>query len=288
MRIIRTARGIRSAIDRARGRNNTVGLVPTMGAFHGGHLSLMRRAREQNDVVVVSLFVNPTQFGPSEDLDAYPRDEARDAALAEQQGVDILFVPQPTEIYPDGFATSIHVAGITEVLEGAVRGASHFDGVATVVTALLGIVRPDVAYFGQKDAQQLLVVRRVVRDLHLAVRIEACPIVRESDGLAMSSRNVYLDADARQRATALNRALDAAARVHADGERDAERILDAARDVLADAGITPEYLELRDSRDLRALKRVDGDALLAVAARFGAARLIDNHILTTPDERGGA
>lgn len=288
MRIIRTTAGIRSSIDEARQQNDTVGLVPTMGAFHKGHLSLMRRAREHNDLVVVSLFVNPTQFGPGEDLDDYPRDEARDAALAEQQGVDILFVPPASEIYPDGFATSIHVAGITEVLDGAIRGASHFDGVATVVTALLGIVRPDVAYFGQKDAQQLLVVRRVVRDLHLGVRIEACPIIREPDGLAMSSRNVYLDADARPRATALNRALDAAARVHAAGERDAERIVDVARRVLADAGVTPEYLELRDSRDLRALDRVDDDALLAVAAKIGAARLIDNHILTIHNEKDDA
>ncbi len=193
-----------------------------MGAFHEGHLSLMRRAREQNDLVIVSLFVNPTQFGANEDLGAYPRDEARDAGLAEAEGVDILFAPSAVEIYPDGFATTIHVAGITEVLDGASRGTHHFDGVATVVTKLFGIVRPDVAYFGQKDAQQVLVVRRVVRDLDLDVRIEACPIVREADGLAMSSRNVYLDAAAREQATALNRALDAASALHRAGERDGE------------------------------------------------------------------
>lgn len=279
MKILRTIPEIRAAVRDARREGSTVGLVPTMGAFHEGHLSLMRRAREQNDLVVVSLFVNPTQFGANEDLGAYPRDEARDAALAEAGGVDILFAPAASEIYPDGFATNIHVAGLTDVLDGAARGPHHFDGVATVVTKLFGIVQPDVAYFGQKDAQQILVVRRVVRDLDLDVRIEACPIVREADGLAMSSRNVYLDAEARARATALNRALDAAASVFEAGERDAASILSAAYRVLADAGITPEYLELRDASTLESVTRVEGDALLALAARVGAARLIDNHTL---------
>ena len=257
-----------------------MGLVPTMGAFHDGHLSLMRAARAASDLVVVSLFVNPTQFGANEDLGAYPRDEARDAALAEAEGVDILFAPTASEIYPDGFATNIHVAGLTDVLDGASRGAHHFDGVATVVTKLFGIVRPDAAYFGQKDAQQVLVVRRVVRDLDLDVRIVACPIVREPDGLAMSSRNVYLDADARAQAAVLNRALDAADQVFEAGARDAGSILSAACRVLGDAGIDPEYLELRDAATLSPVARVDGDALLAVAAQVGAARLIDNHLLS--------
>ncbi|HWK76705.1 pantoate--beta-alanine ligase [Microbacterium sp.] len=279
MRIIRTIDEMRAAVREARRAGRSVGLVPTMGAFHEGHLSLMRRAREQNDLVVVSLFVNPTQFGQNEDLSSYPRDEARDAALAENEGVDVLFAPSAAEVYPDEFATSIHVSGITDVLDGASRGAFHFDGVATVVTKLFGIVRPDVAFFGQKDAQQILVVRRVVSDLDLDVRIEACPIVRETDGLAMSSRNVYLSPEAREQATALSRALDAASAVRESGERDGERILDAARRVLADAGITPEYLELRDALTLNTVTRVDSDALLAVAARVGAARLIDNHIL---------
>ncbi|MEJ1922474.1 pantoate--beta-alanine ligase [Microbacterium sp. KHB019] len=279
MRIIRTIDAMRAAVREARRAGRSVGLVPTMGAFHEGHLSLMRRAREQNDLVVVSLFVNPTQFGQNEDLSSYPRDEARDAALAENEGVDVLFAPSAAEVYPDGFATSIDVSGITDVLDGASRGAFHFDGVATVVTKLFGIVRPDVAFFGQKDAQQIMVVRRVVSDLDLDVRIEACPIVRETDGLAMSSRNVYLSPEAREQATALSRALDAASAVRESGERDGERILDAARRVLADAGITPEYLELRDALALNTVTRVDSDALLAVAARVGAARLIDNHIL---------
>lgn len=279
MRTLRTIEEVRAAVRAARDEGASVGLVPTMGAFHEGHLSLMRRAREQNDLVVVSLFVNPTQFGANEDLGSYPRDEARDAALAEGEGVDILFAPTADEIYPDGFATTIHVAGITDVLCGAQRGPHHFDGVATVVTKLLNIVTPDVAYFGQKDAQQVLVVRRVVRDLDLSVRIEACPIVREADGLAMSSRNVYLDAAARAQATALNRALDAASDLFHEGERDAARITDAARRVLADAAIAPEYLELCSTDDLRELTRIEGEALLAVAARVGGARLIDNHIL---------
>lgn len=279
MRILRTIAEVRAAIRAARGEGKTVGLVPTMGAFHEGHLSLMRQARAENGLVVVSLFVNPTQFAANEDLSTYPRDEPRDAALAEGEGVDILFAPEPAEIYPDGFATGIHVAGITEMLDGAVRGPHHFDGVATVVTKLFGIVRPDVAYFGQKDAQQVLVVRRVVRDLDLDVRIEACPIVREVDGLAMSSRNVYLDADARARATALNRALDAAEAVLEAGERDGESIRAAAQRVLAEAFIDAEYLELRDAETLQPVDAVERDALLLVAARVGAARLIDNHLL---------
>ncbi|WP_217178849.1 pantoate--beta-alanine ligase [Streptomyces sp. AC495_CC817] len=279
MRILRTIAEVREAVTHARRAGKRVGFVPTMGAFHEGHLSLMREARAHNDLVVVSLFVNPTQFAPNEDLSTYPRDEARDTENAEQEGVDIFFAPAPAEVYPDGFATTIHVAGLTDVLDGASRGAHHFDGVATVVTKLFGIVRPDVAYFGQKDAQQVLVVRRVVRDLDLDVRIVACPIVREADGLAMSSRNVYLDADARQQATALNRALDAAQALHDGGERDADRILRAANTVLEHAGITPEYLELRDADTLEPVADATRDTLLAVAAHVGAARLIDNHVL---------
>ena len=280
MRILRTIAEVRAAVREARHEDRTVGLVPTMGAFHEGHLSLMRAAREGSDLVIVSLFVNPTQFGANEDLGAYPRDEDRDAALAEAAGVDVLFAPAASEIYPDGYSTNIHVAGLTDVLDGASRGAHHFDGVATVVTKLFGIVRPDVAYFGQKDAQQILVVRRVVRDLDLDVRIVACPIVREADGLAMSSRNVYLDRDARAQATALNRALDAGAAVFDAGDHGAGSILSAARRVLGDAGIDPEYLELRDAETLRPLGRVETEALLAVAAHVGAARLIDNHLLS--------
>ncbi|WP_127473974.1 pantoate--beta-alanine ligase [Microbacterium sulfonylureivorans] len=279
MRIVRTVSEVRAAVTGARSGGGIVGLVPTMGALHDGHLSLIRAARAENDLVVMSLFVNPTQFGPNEDLAAYPRDEARDAELAEGAGADILFAPPVAEVYPHGFSTSIHISGITEVLDGAHRGAEHFDGVATVVTKLFHMVAPDAAYFGQKDAQQVLVIRRLVRDLDVPVRIIACPIVREPDGLAMSSRNVYLDPEARERATALNRALDAAEAAVAAGERSAGAVIDAARTVLVAADIDPEYLELRSPDDLRELDRVDGEALLAVAARVGAARLIDNRIL---------
>jgi pantoate--beta-alanine ligase len=279
MRIVRTVAEVRAAVRDARSRGATIGLVPTMGALHDGHLSLVRAARAANDLVVMSLFVNPTQFGPSEDLAAYPRDEERDARLAEEAGVDVLFAPEVAEVYPDGFSTSIHIAGITDVLDGAARGAGHFDGVATVVTKLFQMVAPDDAYFGQKDAQQVLVIRRLVRDLDMPVRIVACPTVREADGLAMSSRNVYLDPAARQQATALNRALDAAERAVAEGRTDAAAVLSAASAVLSGAGIEPEYLELRSPDDLRELDRVEGAALLAVAARVGPARLIDNRIL---------
>lgn len=279
MRIVRTIPEVRAAVADAKTKNQSVALVPTMGAFHEGHLTLMRQARSDADLVIVSLFVNPTQFGANEDLSKYPRNEHQDATRAEQAGADILFAPTAEEIYPDGFATSIHVAGLTDVLDGAARGPHHFDGVATVVTKLFTIVTPDVAYFGQKDAQQLLVVRRVVRDLNLPVRIEGVPIVREPDGLAMSSRNIYLDADARQQASALNRALDAAQALHDGGERDASRILAAAANVLTTAGITPESLELRDADTLASVTDTTRDTLLAVAARVGAARLIDNHLL---------
>jgi pantoate--beta-alanine ligase len=279
MRILRTTEEVRAAVRDARSRGDVVGLVPTMGALHEGHISLIRRARTDNDLVVVSLFVNPAQFAANEDLGAYPRSEQRDAELAEAAGADILFAPSVSEIYPDGFATSIHVSGITEVLCGAHRGPAHFDGVATVVTKLFQIVTPHAAYFGQKDAQQVLVVRRLVRDLDLPVRIVACPIVREADGLAMSSRNAYLDPAARQRATALNRALDAAAATVARGETRAASVLDAALAVLTAAHVEPEYLELRSPDDLRPLDRVSGSALLAVAAQVGMARLIDNRIL---------
>jgi pantoate--beta-alanine ligase len=250
-----------------------------MGALHDGHLSLVRRARDENDLVVVSLFVNPTQFGPNEDLESYPRDEARDSELAAGAGADILFAPPADEVYPRGFSTTIHIAGITDVLDGAHRGAHHFDGVATVVTKLFQMVAPDAAYFGQKDAQQVLVIRRLVRDLDMPVRIVACPIVREADGLAMSSRNVYLDPAAREQATALNRALEAAEAVVRSGETGADAVIAAAREVLARSGIEPEYLELRSPDDLAQLDRVGGGALLAVAAQVGKARLIDNRIL---------
>jgi pantoate--beta-alanine ligase len=281
MRIVRTVAQLREALAPERRAGRSIALVPTMGYFHDGHLSLMRRARSQNDVLVVSLFVNPAQFGPGEDLEAYPRDEERDARLAEAEGVDVLFAPAVEEVYPDGFDTTVTVSGLTETLEGdeAQRGAEHFEGVATVVTKLFNMASPDVAYFGQKDAQQALVIRKLVRDLDIPVRIEVCPTVRDADGLALSSRNAYLSAEERERALALSRALRAAEAAVAGGERDAAAVVAAAREELERAGVQPDYLQLRSADDLSPVERVNGSTLLAVAARVGRARLIDNAIL---------
>jgi pantoate--beta-alanine ligase len=281
VRTVRTVRELREALAPERRAGRSIGLVPTMGAFHGGHLSLIRRAREQTDVVVVSLFVNPAQFGPNEDLAGYPRDERRDAELAAAEGVDVLFAPPAEEVYPDGFATTVTVGGLTAVLDGAPeqRGPEHFAGVTTVVTKLLNMAAPDVAYFGQKDAQQALVIRRLVRDLDMPVRIEVCPTVRDGDGLALSSRNAYLSATERRRAVGLSRALRAAEAEVESGRIDAQAVLLAARGELEAHGIEPEYLELRSATDLSPVERVNGSTLLAVAARVGRARLIDNTIL---------
>jgi pantoate--beta-alanine ligase len=262
MKLVRTVRELREALAPERRAGRSIGQVPTMGSFHDGHLSLIRRAREQCDVVVVSLFVNPTQFGAGEDLSAYPRDEARDRELAEREGVDLLFSPTVGEVYPDGFDTTVSVGGLTDVLCGdpSRRGPEHFAGVTTVVTKLFNMAMPDVAYFGQKDAQQALVVRKLVRDLDLPVRIEVCPTVRADDGLALSSRNAYLSPEERARALALSRALRAAEATVAAGELGASKVLAAAAAELA-------------------AESVNGSTLLAVAARVGPARLIDNTIL---------
>ena len=285
MRVLRTVAGLRSALAPARVDGSRVGLVPTMGAYHEGHLSLIRRARADCDLVVVSLFVNPAQFGPGEDLAAYPRDERRDAALAAAEGADVLFAPDPSEVYPPGFQTTVELTELGRVLEGdaAGRGPGHLRGVATVVAKLLNMVQPDVAYFGQKDAQQTLVIRRLVRDLDIPVRVEVLPTVREPDGLAMSSRNAYLTPAERERAAALSRALRAGEALAAAGETDPREVLAAARAVLAAAGIEPEYLELRSGTDLSPVERLGGSTLLAVAARVGRARLIDNTMLGTPE-----
>jgi pantoate--beta-alanine ligase len=281
VRAVRSVKALREALAPERRAGRSIGLVPTMGSFHEGHLSLIRRAREQCDVVVVSLFVNPAQFGPGEDLESYPRDEARDFELAEAEGVDLLFAPPVEEVYPQGFDTTVTVGGLTATLEGAPgqRGEAHFAGVATVVTKLLNMAGPDVAYFGQKDAQQALVIRRLVRDLDIPVRIEVCPTVRDPEGLALSSRNAYLSPGERERALGISRALRAAEAEVDAGRIDAGAVLRAARGELDAAGIEPEYLELRSTADLSPVDRVNGSTLLAVAARVGRARLIDNTIL---------
>ncbi|HMJ03101.1 MAG TPA: pantoate--beta-alanine ligase [Conexibacter sp.] len=280
MKTIRTIAELRAALAPARRDGRTIGLVPTMGAFHAGHVSLMQRARETTDLVVVSLFVNPTQFAPTEDLSAYPRDEARDAEIAAGAGVDVLFAPPVDELYPDGFQTTVQVGALAEPLEGLQR-PGHFDGVATVVTKLLSMVGPDVAFFGQKDVQQALIVRRVVRDLDIPVRIEVCPTVREPDGLAMSSRNAYLPPADRERAVALRRALDVAETAVAAGERDASAVVAAARGAMDPYGVEPEYLALVCADTLAPVDRVNGQVLVALAARVGPARLIDNTLIQT-------
>jgi pantoate--beta-alanine ligase len=239
----------------------------------------MRRSRAECDITVVSLFVNPTQFNESTDLEGYPRDERRDAALAEAEGVDYLFAPPVDEVYPPGFATTVSVAGITEVLEGAQRGRAHFDGVATVVTKLFSMVGPDVAYFGQKDAQQARVIEQLVRDLNLPVRIEVSPTVREPDGLAMSSRNAHLSAHERERARALHRALKTIAETVAGGVHDPQAARAPALAALEKAGVEPEYLEIVDKHTLAPVSRIDGEALALIAARIGATRLIDNYTI---------
>jgi pantoate--beta-alanine ligase len=279
MRTVRTVVELRTELAASRSAGRVIGLVPTMGAFHEGHLSLMRRAREQCDEVVVSLFVNPSQFGESADLNAYPRDERRDAMLAAEIGVNCLFAPPVDEVYPTGFATTVSVAGLTDTLEGVHRGRGHFEGVTTVVTKLLNMVAPQVAYFGQKDAQQVAVIRRLVRDLDLPVRIEVCPIVRDVEGVALSSRNVYLRGPDRARARALSRALRAAQEAVDAGERDPSSIIELARTPLSTADLEPDYLELVSPETLAPLERIDGDALVVVAARVGPVRLIDNHLL---------
>jgi pantoate--beta-alanine ligase len=281
--VARTRAALREALSAARREGTTIGLVPTMGYLHEGHLSLLRAARQRCEIVVMSLFVNPAQFGPGEDLEAYPRDEARDLELAEAAGVDLLYAPAVDEVYPEGFATSVEVGGgLTAVLDGDPerRGPGHFRGVTTIVAKLFNAVGPDVAFFGQKDAQQALVIRRMARDLDFPVEIEVVPTVREPDGLAMSSRNAYLTPDERRRAAALSRALRAAEEVAASGERSAEAALVAARAELERAGIEPEYLEARDPQSLAAVDSLNGrPVLIAVAARVGAARLIDNTLI---------
>jgi pantoate--beta-alanine ligase len=283
VRIVRTKSRLREAVCHARRHGRSIGLVPTMGSLHNGHLALIRAALGRCDVVVMSLFVNPAQFGPGEDLEAYPHDECRDAEVAEQAGVDVLYAPAVEEVYPDSFSTSVEVAGdLTNVLEGAPdqRGPAHFRGVATVVAKLLNSVAPDVAFFGQKDAQQAIVIRRMVEDLDFPVRIEVLPTVREPDGLAMSSRNAYLGPDERRRAASLSRALRAAQAAVDGGETRVEAALTAAGAELERAGIEPEYLEARDAESLAPAHSFNGRPILvAVAARFGSARLIDNLVI---------
>lgn len=269
-----------SAFRQARARFGRLGLVPTMGYLHAGHLSLVRQARAECGAVAVSIFVNPTQFGPREDLSRYPRDLERDLRLLREENVDLVFVPSVGEIYPQGFSTFVDIRDVTEMLEGTAR-PGHFQGVATVVCKLFNIAQPTRAYFGQKDAQQTVVVRKMARDLDMPLEVVVTPTMREPDGLAMSSRNVYLSAEQRRAATALYRALSAAGERYAAGERDAETLRRAMRSVLdAEPLANPEYVSVADALTLRELDHVGATgALCSLAVRFGTTRLIDNIVL---------
>ncbi|HKT83453.1 MAG TPA: pantoate--beta-alanine ligase [Solirubrobacterales bacterium] len=281
MTLLRGKDELRAALAPLRREGSTIGLVPTMGYLHEGHLSLLRAARAECDAVVMSLFVNPAQFGAGEDLERYPRDEERDLRLAAEAGADYVYAPAAAAVYPDGFSTFVEVGGqLTGVLDGDPerRGPEHFRGVTTVVAKLFNTVGPDVAYFGQKDAQQAAVIRRMARDLDFPLRIEVLPIVREPDGLAMSSRNAYLDEEARERAVSLSAALRTAEAVsRAEGLTAG---LEAARAELRGARVEPEYLEARDPEDLSPVTELgDRPVLIAVAAQVGSARLIDNVLI---------
>ncbi len=286
MLVISEIEPARRAIRDAQRRGKTVGLVPTMGALHEGHLSLIEAARERCAAVAVTIFVNPAQFGPSEDLDAYPRPLETDLAVCERTGADIVFTPMTETMYPGDELTTVHVAGITEHLCGAHR-PGHFDGVSTVVLKLFNILPADFAFFGEKDYQQLMVVRRMVQDLNLPIQITACPTVREADGLAMSSRNKYLSPDQRQQAGSLFRALHAAVRRIEAGERDPTVIVQDIRKEIAAAGpVTIDYVDVIDAVTLNPLTVIRGTVRICLAVRIGPCRLIDNVGVDASGETG--
>jgi len=275
-RLIDAVTDLRAACDRARQDGRRVGLVPTMGYLHEGHRSLIRAARSATDFVVVTIFVNPLQFGPNEDLDRYPRDLDGDIQQAEAEGADVVFAPTVAEMYPRPSLTTVHVEGLTADLCGAAR-PTHFDGVTTVVTKLFSIVGECDAFFGRKDAQQLAVVTRMTQDLNLSVNVVGCPLVREPDGLALSSRNAYLTAEERAAAPTLFAALEAAGAAIVEGERDGDKLRAIVEARVATQPLLElEYVEVRDAHELTPLRTVAGDVLIALAARIGKTRLIDN------------
>jgi pantoate--beta-alanine ligase len=277
MKIVKTIKQIRQAVAGQKKRGKRIGFVPTMGALHEGHLSLIRLAKKHSDFVAVSIFVNPTQFGPREDYKKYPRDLKKDAALCKTAGADMIFAPNVKEVYPQDFATYVNVDGLTQGLCGASR-PGHFRGVATVVSKLFNIVQPDAAVFGQKDAQQLAVIRRMTRDLDLSVKIIGGPIMRERDGLAMSSRNAYLTLEERAEAPALYRALQLARSMVKSGKREAESVKrEMAKLLRRDAPLGEiDYIEIVDNETLKSVKQIEKNTLIALAVKFPNARLIDN------------
>ena len=278
--IIETVKELREYLAGQRAAGNTVGLVPTMGFLHEGHLSLIREAKAENDVVVVSDFVNPTQFGPNEDFESYPRNIERDTELALSAGADVIFYPSVSEMYPPESSTYVEVEGnITRVLCGASR-PTHFRGVTTVVNKLFNIVEPNKAYFGQKDAQQVAVLTKMVKDLHMDIELIICPIVREPDGLAMSSRNTYLSAEERKQAVILNQALKKAKNAFANGEKDVVKLTGIITDKINEMPLAViDYVSILDFPSLKPIITIEKDALAAVAVKFGKTRLIDNEIL---------
>jgi pantoate--beta-alanine ligase len=279
VRIATTIDAVRQAVLNARKTGQTIGLVPTMGALHAAHASLIRTARADTDYVVVSVFVNPTQFGPQEDLARYPRPFERDMALCAEENVQLVFAPEPAVIYPTGFRTFVEVTELEDTLCGAAR-PGHFRGVATVVLKLLNIVQPDVAYFGQKDAQQARILQQMTLDLNLPVRLIVCPIVREPDGLALSSRNQYLDADQRRQAPVLYKALEEVQKCVLEGEREAAKLLQQLRARLESTpGARLDYAAVVDADSLKPVTKLEKRVLVAVAVYFGSTRLIDNVVL---------
>jgi pantoate--beta-alanine ligase len=279
MKIIRDVKGMQAVAERLHREGKRIGFVPTMGYFHEGHLSLVRIARKQADVVVVSIYVNPTQFGPNEDLNQYPRDFERDEALAEKEGVDILFYPDDSEMYPEGYLTYVHVNEITKLLCGASR-PTHFQGVTTICTKLFHIIKPHFAVFGQKDYQQAIVIQRMVRDLNFDLEIVLGPIVREEDGLAMSSRNNYLSTEERKSALSLSRSLRMAEEMIHKGERSADVLIASIRkEIESRPGTKIDYVSIVHPETLRPLDRIEGRAVIALAVFVGKTRLIDNVII---------
>ncbi|HDG61677.1 MAG TPA: pantoate--beta-alanine ligase [Thermotoga sp.] len=279
MVIVEKVKDMKKLSEKYLKENKTIGFVPTMGFLHEGHLSLVRRAREENDIVVVSIFVNPTQFGPNEDYESYPRDFERDVKLLKELNVDVVFYPSVEEMYPKDFSTYVEETKLSRYLCGKSR-PGHFRGVCTIVTKLFNIVRPTRAYFGQKDAQQFRVIKRMVRDLNMDVELVECPIVREHDGLAMSSRNIYLSDDERAQALALYNSLKLAENLIKSGERDAEVVKNAMKEFLSRYDkVKIDYVEIVDEETLEPVKHIEGKVIVAIACWVGKARLIDNVIV---------
>lgn len=278
MEIVKTIEEVRAKVKAWRKEGLSVGLVPTMGYLHEGHQSLIKKSVEQNDRTVVSIFVNPMQFGPTEDLESYPRDLQADAKLCESTGADLIFHPEPEEMYESGFCSYVNMTGLPDALCGLTRPV-HFKGVCTVVNKLFNIVMPDRAYFGEKDAQQLAIIMRMVKDLNMDIEIVGCPIIRESDGLAKSSRNVYLTKEEREAAVVLSKAVALGKSMVEEGCRDAKQIVDAMKALIAAEPLADiDYVEMVDMDTMKSIQEVKGHVLCAMAVKFGKARLIDNFI----------